>query len=74
MRGLHKELKEKTRLNIINSDQNQLKHNQSQNNHQEYKRQMEEIAKGEPLVQKTLEIFGGKIIDVVKKPTTGGMK
>ena len=31
-----------------------------------------QIIAQEPLVEKTLEIFGGKIIDIIKKPLSGG--
>lgn len=35
-------------------------------------REFEEISRKEPLVQKTLEIFGGQIVDIISKPTAGG--
>ncbi|MEW6516231.1 MAG: DNA polymerase III subunit gamma/tau [candidate division FCPU426 bacterium] len=38
------------------------------------KQDFEEIARREPLVQKTLEMFGGQIVDVVRKPPAGGTK
>ncbi len=36
--------------------------------HEEREKEFEEIARKEPLVQKALELFGGKIVDVVDKP------
>lgn len=37
-------------------------------------KEFEEIAQREPLVQKTLEMFGGQIVDVIRKPPSGGAK
>ncbi len=37
-------------------------------------KEFEEIAQREPLVQKTLEMFGGQIVDVIRKPPAGGPK
>lgn len=34
-------------------------------------KEFEEIAQREPLVQKTLEMFGGQIVDVIRKPSGG---
>lgn len=41
---------------------------------QDRKQEFEEIARKEPLVKKTLEMFGGHIVDVVQKPPAGGAK
>jgi len=41
---------------------------------QDREKEFEKISRKEPLVQKTLEIFGGKIVDVIQKPSAGGLK
>ncbi|MBN1595775.1 DNA polymerase III subunit gamma/tau [candidate division FCPU426 bacterium] len=37
-------------------------------------KEFEDISHKEPLVQKTLEMFGGQIIDILQKPSAGGNK
>jgi hypothetical protein len=41
---------------------------------QDRTKEFEEISRKEPLVQKTLEMFGGQIVDIISKPATGGNK
>ncbi len=38
---------------------------------QDREKEFEEIAKGEPLVRKTLEMFGGRIVDVIPNSSNG---
>ncbi|MCD4812891.1 DNA polymerase III subunit gamma/tau [bacterium] len=68
---LESELGRRTRIQLKCEEDVKNEKGPAQATEKDKEKEFEDITRNEPLVRKTLEMFGGKIVDIIQKPAGG---